>query len=170
MTTLHVFHHSVMPFVTYFGVKFVAGGLGTFFGFLNSFVHIFMYSYYLLASLGPKYQKYLWWKKYMTVSVCLLTLKVDDPVHFYPFKVLQVAQFAAILIHSLQFLFIKCNYPKLYVYMILSITAFIMGMFIDFYIKTYRTSANKKEKVFNCSEIQISYTSFITFYCRPTKY
>lgn len=28
-----------------------------------------------------------------------------------------------------------------------------MGMFIDFYIKTYRTFANKKEKVFNCSEI-----------------
>ena len=33
---------------------------------LNSFIHLVMYSYYGLAALGPKYQKYLWWKKYMT--------------------------------------------------------------------------------------------------------
>jgi hypothetical protein len=25
-----------------------------------------MYSYYLFAALGPRFQKYLWWKKYMT--------------------------------------------------------------------------------------------------------
>jgi hypothetical protein len=25
-----------------------------------------MYSYYLLAALGPEVQKYLWWKKYLT--------------------------------------------------------------------------------------------------------
>ena len=44
----------------------VAGGHSTFFGFLNTFVHIVMYSYYLLAALGPQVQKYLWWKKYLT--------------------------------------------------------------------------------------------------------
>jgi hypothetical protein len=26
-----------------------------------------MYSYYLLAAFGPRFQKYLWWKKYLTV-------------------------------------------------------------------------------------------------------
>lgn len=31
-----------------------------------SFVHICMYSYYMLSAMGPQYQKYLWWKKYMT--------------------------------------------------------------------------------------------------------
>ena len=35
-------------------------------GVINSFVHIIMYSYYLLAALGPNVQKYLWWKKYIT--------------------------------------------------------------------------------------------------------
>jgi hypothetical protein len=35
-------------------------------GVINSFVHIIMYSYYLLAALGPEVQKYLWWKKYIT--------------------------------------------------------------------------------------------------------
>lgn len=35
-------------------------------GFLNSVVHVVLYSYYLIAALGPKYKKYLWWKKYVT--------------------------------------------------------------------------------------------------------
>ena len=26
-----------------------------------------MYSYYAIAAMGPAYQKYLWWKKYLTV-------------------------------------------------------------------------------------------------------
>ena len=33
---------------------------------LNSFVHVVMYSYYLLAAMGPRVQRYLWWKKYLT--------------------------------------------------------------------------------------------------------
>lgn len=42
------------------------GEQGVVIGFLNSLVHVVMYFYYFLAALGPKYQKYLWWKKYMT--------------------------------------------------------------------------------------------------------
>ena len=63
---LHVYHHSIMPFTWWFGVKFAAGGQGTFHAMLNCCVHVIMYSYYALAALGPAYQKYLWWKKYMT--------------------------------------------------------------------------------------------------------
>ena len=33
----------------------------------NSVIHIIMYTYYFLASYGPKYRKYLWWKKYLTL-------------------------------------------------------------------------------------------------------
>ena len=42
------------------------GGHSTFFALLNSFVHIVMYFYYMIAAMGPKYQKYIWWKKYLT--------------------------------------------------------------------------------------------------------
>jgi len=45
---------------------FVAGGLGTFHAMINSFVHMVMYTYYGIAAMGPKYQKYIWWKKYLT--------------------------------------------------------------------------------------------------------
>lgn len=55
-----------MPISVWFGVKFTPGGHSTFFGFLNTFVHIIMYAYYLVAALGPQYQRYLWWKKYLT--------------------------------------------------------------------------------------------------------
>lgn len=34
---------------------------------VNSFVHVVMYTYYGLAGLGPKVQKYLWWKRYVTI-------------------------------------------------------------------------------------------------------
>lgn len=42
------------------------GGHSTFFALLNTFVHIVMYFYYMVAAMGPKYQKYIWWKKYLT--------------------------------------------------------------------------------------------------------
>lgn len=45
---------------------YFSGGLGTFHALLNTAVHVVMYSYYGLCALGPAYQKYLWWKKYLT--------------------------------------------------------------------------------------------------------
>lgn len=56
--------------------------MGTFHALLNCVVHVFMYSYYGLTALGPSYQKYLWWKKYLTtiqlvwqVLLCKTALK-----------------------------------------------------------------------------------------------
>lgn len=34
---------------------------------INSGIHVLMYGYYGLAAFGPKIQKYLWWKKYLTI-------------------------------------------------------------------------------------------------------
>jgi hypothetical protein len=53
-------------FAVWFGVKFTPGGHSTFFGLLNTAVHIVMYTYYLFAAMGPQYQRFLWWKKYLT--------------------------------------------------------------------------------------------------------
>ena len=39
-----------------------------FFGaMINSFIHVLMYSYYAIAGLGPQFQKFLWWKRYLTI-------------------------------------------------------------------------------------------------------
>lgn len=102
ITFLHLYHHTVMPMISWGTTKYYPGGHGTFIGMynicslsllciinrlnlvfdsitsfivfsffffsgvINSFVHIIMYTYYFLAALLPQYQKYLWWKKYIT--------------------------------------------------------------------------------------------------------
>lgn len=63
---LHLYHHSGMVAVTYFGAKYLPGGHLAFLGFMNAIVHLIMYSYYFLSAMGPQMQKYLWWKKHMT--------------------------------------------------------------------------------------------------------
>lgn len=40
--------------------------MGSFHAMVNATVHVIMYTYYGLAAAGPHFQKYLWWKKYMT--------------------------------------------------------------------------------------------------------
>jgi hypothetical protein len=52
-------YHDILLYV-------VLGGHSTFFALLNTFVHIVMYFYYMISAMGPKYQKYIWWKKYLT--------------------------------------------------------------------------------------------------------
>lgn len=66
VTFLHVYHHTVMPMISWGSTKYYPGGHGTFIGWINSFVHIVMYSYYFLSAFGPQMQKYLWWKKHIT--------------------------------------------------------------------------------------------------------
>ena len=118
ISTLHVIHHGCMPMSVWFGVKFTPGGHSTFFGLLNTFVHIVMYAYYLLAALGPWIQPYLWWKKYLTS--------------------LQMIQFIMVMIHAFQLLFIDCNYPKAFVWWIGMHAVMFYFLFREFYTEAYR--------------------------------
>lgn len=80
ITFLHIYHHCGMMLISWGTAKYIPGGHGTFVGLINCFVHIIMYSYYLLAALGPKVQKYLWWKKYITTMQMVRThqTRFDD--------------------------------------------------------------------------------------------
>ncbi|KAH9374256.1 hypothetical protein HPB48_005576 [Haemaphysalis longicornis] len=66
ITHLHVIHHVLVALNVWFFVLFAPEGQTAFSLALNSFVHVVMYTYYLLANMGPKVRKYLWWKKYLT--------------------------------------------------------------------------------------------------------
>lgn len=118
VSKLHVIHHGIMPFSVWFGVKFTPGGHSTFFGMLNTFVHIVMYSYYLLAALGPQVQKYLWWKKYLTV--------------------MQMVQFVLVFLHAFQLLFTDCDYPRSFVWFIGMHAVLFYYLFSDFYKQAYK--------------------------------
>ncbi|XP_060650409.1 elongation of very long chain fatty acids protein AAEL008004 isoform X2 [Drosophila nasuta] len=124
VTTLHVIHHGCMPMSVWFGVKFTPGGHSTFFGLLNTFVHIVMYTYYMFSAMGPQYQKYLWWKKYLTT--------------------LQMVQFILIMVHAFQLLFIDCNYPKAFVWWIGMHAVMFFFLFNEFYKAAYKNRLMKK--------------------------
>lgn len=132
VTFLHVFHHGIMPVSWWFGVKFVPGGLGTFHSLLNSFIHLMMYTYYGLAALGPQYQKYLWWKKYMTK--------------------MQLTQFILSLVHAMQLFFIDCDYPILFAYWIALYAGIFFILFADFYRKAYFSHHKSKPETNGMSQ------------------
>ena len=129
VTFLHVFHHGIMPCTWWFGIRFVPGGFGSFHALINSFIHFVMYAYYGLAALGPEYQKYLWWKKYMTK--------------------MQMIQFILVMIHSAQLFFIECDYPKFFSIWICSYAIIFMIFFTNFYIQEYIYRRNKDECLAN---------------------
>jgi len=120
---LHVTHHSAMPLFIWLGMKWVPGGFGSFFCMLNSTVHFVMYFYYGVAALGPRFHKYLWWKKYMTIF--------------------QLVQFTLMFAHASQQFFIKdCAYPIQFGIWINILSGFFFYLFMGYYIKEYHVNPN----------------------------
>lgn len=120
VTTLHLIHHSLVPLGFCYGwIGSALTGHGTYFAFINSFVHVVMYFYYLIAGLDPKMQKFLWWKKYLTI--------------------LQIIQFFVIFVHSAQIFFLNpCNFPLDISILICSSGILFICLFSNFYLKTYK--------------------------------
>ncbi|KAG3266649.1 very long chain fatty acid elongase 7 [Ictidomys tridecemlineatus] len=131
VTFLHVFHHTIMPWTWWFGVKFAAGGLGTFHAFVNTAVHVVMYFYYGLCAMGPAYQKYLWWKKYLTS--------------------LQLVQFVIVTIHIGQIFFMEdCKYQfPVFLYIIMSYGFIFLLLFLHFWYRAYTKGQRLPKSVNN---------------------
>ncbi|CAH0554792.1 unnamed protein product [Brassicogethes aeneus] len=118
VTFLHVYHHACTMFFSWGYLKFLPGEQGVVIGFLNSMVHIVMYFYYFLAALGPKYQKYLWWKKYMTW--------------------IQLTQFCIMLAYLVFVIAMDCNLPKALTFFFVGNVVIFLYLFSDFYRKAYK--------------------------------
>ena len=85
-----------------------------------------MYLYYMMAALGPQYQKYIWWKRHMTN--------------------LQMVQFIAIFIHGSQLLLRNdCNYPTAFGYFIAAHAVLFFVLFAQFYIREYLDRGKSKQ-------------------------
>ncbi|GJQ85711.1 hypothetical protein Trydic_g13401 [Trypoxylus dichotomus] len=125
VSLLHLYHHSLTPVETWILVKFIAGGHGTFSNLINNIVHVIMYFYYMVAAMGPEYQKYLWWKKHLTT--------------------IQLLQFLIVFIHSAQLHYVDCGYPRFMGYLLLLHSSIFLALFSHFYYQTY-TSAKKQIK------------------------
>ncbi|XP_037774349.1 uncharacterized protein LOC119570835 [Penaeus monodon] len=83
---------------------------------INSFIHVVMYSYYLLAAMGPRMRPYLCWKKYLTT--------------------MQMIQFVIDFVHSFQMLFIDCpGVPKSASKLVMGHSLLLLLLFASFYSK-----------------------------------
>ncbi|XP_073976523.1 very long chain fatty acid elongase 4-like isoform X2 [Rhodnius prolixus] len=113
---LHLYHHTGMVLLTWSCIKWLPGGHDLFIGYINLFVHTFMYLYYTLALTDSR--KYIWMKKYITQ--------------------LQMIQFFLNILHSGIILFQpNCGYPKWTTIVMIPQNTFMLFLFFDFYRKEY---------------------------------
>ncbi|XP_071773722.1 elongation of very long chain fatty acids protein 1b [Centroberyx gerrardi] len=119
ITFLHIFHHSLMPWTWWWGVGYAPGGMGSFHAMVNSTVHIIMYFYYGLSAAGPRFQKFLWWKKYMTA--------------------IQLIQFVLVSLHATQYYFMdSCDYQfPIIIHLIWMYGTFFFVLFSNFWVQAY---------------------------------
>jgi len=149
VTNLHVIHHSCMFMSMWYGMHYTPGGHITFMGYLNTFVHTVMYSYYLLAAMGPAMKPYLWWKKYLTK--------------------LQLTQFVLIFLHAAQLLVFPCEGVPTALVMWTLIYAFLFfALFINFYIKAYLFGPKKDKRKSDKEEKETPKTILANGYKKST--
>ncbi|XP_065173280.1 very long chain fatty acid elongase 2-like [Atheta coriaria] len=122
ITFLHMYHHSSMIFNWYLGLLYSPGGQAFFSVLLNSFVHVIMYTYYMLAAIGPRARKYLWWKRYLTQ--------------------IQLAQFFCVNIHLAVGLYNRCKAPFWLNCFTITYVSTLVILFANFYYQSYKKDRN----------------------------
>lgn len=118
ITKLHVYHHCVTLILVYF-IVVLGFRSGWFLGlFINCFVHVIMYSYYLLSALFGDIRCFQWIKKTVT-SV-------------------QILQFAVVVIQLVMHQILGCSYSKFLAALLISQYAVFLFLFCQFFVSAYR--------------------------------
>ncbi|GFQ89001.1 elongation of very long chain fatty acids protein 7 [Trichonephila clavata] len=120
---LHVFHHVCMCLLSAWIINATSPGIFVYVSMtINCFVHVIMYFYYGLAAFGKRMQKYLWWKRYLTV--------------------LQILQFVIILSYMAFSFLTGCeSFGSIEIASFIFVFALLV-LFVNF----YRNSFKKKER------------------------
>eukprot|EP01059_Diplonema_ambulator_P008767 TRINITY_DN18510_c0_g1_i1.p1 TRINITY_DN18510_c0_g1~~TRINITY_DN18510_c0_g1_i1.p1 ORF type:complete len:302 (+),score=76.74 TRINITY_DN18510_c0_g1_i1:92-997(+) len=123
LSFLHVFHHAFMFWVWWFGIRFAAGGDSYFSAWVNCFVHIVMYSYYLGSCLGLDLKG----KKHVTQ--------------------LQLLQFVLVMTHSAACIYLDTPYPHWIMWSLIAFLVILMTLFFNFYMQEYIKKKNHKARL-----------------------
>lgn len=148
ITFLHVFHHAFVPLYAYWIIRTAPLRFNVYIIMINSFIHVFMYFYYFIATFnepqpvmsGSKsiqgkhkqqstgfvmsiIRKLLMLKKYMTL--------------------MQILQFVSLAFYSIWPLFVqnRCNVPNTYIASNIMLALGFLILFCHFYVSAYRTRA-----------------------------
>jgi len=110
---LHVYHHTTIFAVSWLIYYFAPGGDGYFTAALNSFIHVVMYSYYLLSSFGISVP----WKKYITIG--------------------QMTQFVLLFLEAAYMAYypVPGGYHVYLAYLLLVYMITLLILFMNFYLK-----------------------------------
>ncbi|CAH0627404.1 unnamed protein product [Chrysodeixis includens] len=124
VTFLHLYHHTAMVTWTWLHLMYHPTDNFVVVGMLNSFVHVLMYAYYGISSLGPDYAKYIWWKKHLT-------------------KV-QLVQFILVVSHlHYQQKLTSCPLPTFFHNYSMFVIVSFFALFMKFYVDSYRSKSRK---------------------------
>lgn len=124
LTFLHKYHHSSMFLVWWTAARFVPGGSVIVPIVINSLVHVLMYAYYALAAIGPQMQKYLWWKRHLTM--------------------IQLVQFFIGIAIGIRLVTTQCQFTPWMQYVFSAYTFSFIILFGNFYLNEY---INKKRSL-----------------------
>jgi elongation of very long chain fatty acids protein 4 len=120
VTVLHVWHHVSISMIMWTITYVAPGGDAYYCVVLNSFVHVVMYTYYLLAAaIGPDpvaRRKYLWWSAHLTKF--------------------QMAQFFSMVAHSC-YLLAHGSYNAFIAKMQLAYMFTLIALFANFYVRKH---------------------------------
>ncbi|KAG0431097.1 hypothetical protein HPB47_022123 [Ixodes persulcatus] len=148
ISALHVFHHVVVAWNMWMNLTYGGQAQTLFVMVVNSSVHVVMYTYYFVSALGPAFEKYIWWKRYLTQ--------------------LQLAQFTVVFAHSSSYLFYKDNaIPGFTVIMTAEAVVFFLW-FMSFYAHAYRKAGrNAFKKVRNSAAAASEALAKVATSCSP---
>ncbi|KAI8808399.1 GNS1/SUR4 family-domain-containing protein [Cladochytrium replicatum] len=121
---LHGYHHSIVILLVWvwleYGIAFASLGMA-----FNTLIHVFMYYYYYLSSLGQT----VWFKKYITSG--------------------QIVQFSTSFLLSIPYLYYQkrkgCSGWDAFVFA-MGVNGTFLLLFIRFYVQTYTAAAAAKKK------------------------
>mmetsp|Transcript_36502 Transcript_36502/g.103097 ORF Transcript_36502/g.103097 Transcript_36502/m.103097 type:complete len:290 (-) Transcript_36502:1379-2248(-) len=129
VSLLHVYHHVSISFIWWIICYAAPGGDAYYSCFLNSLVHIVMYTYYLLAALvgkDPKVRrKYLWWGQYLTMF--------------------QMGQFVSMMLQG-AYIWMYSPYPKELATLLFFYMHTLLALFAHFFFQKYMSSPQPKKK------------------------
>lgn len=134
ITFLHVQHHIASVAVLWMFGKYYTGHELTIAFICNLTVHMIMYTYYLIAALGPKFKKYLWWKKYLTL--------------------IQIIQFLIIISYLILSLWFSCGYNQTVVKLTIFEAGLNLVLFLNFFLKAYDAKKILSQKMSVCGSLQ----------------
>ncbi|XP_004933775.2 elongation of very long chain fatty acids protein 4 isoform X1 [Bombyx mori] len=130
VTFLHLYHHNTMVTWTWLHLMYHPADHFVVVGMLNSFVHVLMYAYYGISSLGPKYAKFVWWKKHLTKVQLVQFVLVTSHLHY-------------------QQKLTPCPLPTFFHYFCVSLICSFFLLFMKFYVQSYRVRKERKANDLN---------------------